>query len=99
MLLLYDRRAYLTDESDLRITIDKNPRYRTSNLNLCTNLEGTSLLPNGEILMEIKTSKGYPTWLVDLLNQNKIYKVRFSKYGTAYQIELKKKLDNIKEDK
>ena len=92
MLLLYDRSAYTCEESDLRITFDKNTRYRTSDLNLCTNLDGIKLLPNGEILMEIKTALGYPMWLVKLLNENKIYKGKFSKYGTAYQIELKKNM-------
>ena len=47
--------------------------------------------------MEIKTGIGYPRWLVDLLNENKVYKNRFSKYGTAYQLELAKFLN--KEEK
>ena len=99
MMLLYDRSAYVTEDSDLRITFDKNTRYRTTNLNLSSNLQGTRLLPNGEILMEIKSSRGYPMWLVHLLNQNKAYKRRFSKYGTAYEIEYKKNLYSIEEEK
>ena len=91
LLLLYEREAYSKEGEDLRITFDKNTRYRVEDLKLSTNLQGTPLLDKGEILMEIKTSKGYPWWLVDLLNKNKVYKSRFSKYGTAYQLELKKK--------
>lgn len=91
MLLLYDRSAYITKDSDLRITFDKNTRYRTENLNLCIGLEGTKLLPNGEVLMEIKSALGYPDWLIKLLNENNIYKAKFSKYGTAYKIEQAKK--------
>ena len=97
MLLLYDRTAYRQDGTDLRITFDRNVRYRTERLNLCEGLDGTLLLPDGNILMEIKTGIGYPRWLVDLLNANKIYKQRFSKYVTAYQIELKKQLEKQEE--
>ena len=96
MLLLYDRTAYFHNNSDLRITFDKRPRYRIDNLNLHTNLDGKLLLDEDMVIMEIKTSLGYPRWLIDLLNENKVYKTRFSKYGTAYKIELKKKLN--KED-
>ena len=97
MLLIYDRTAYICEGSDLRITFDKNVRYRTENLNLCYGLDGNNLLPNGEILMEVKTSTGYPRWLIDLLNQNKIYKGRFSKYGTAYQLVFKKHITEKEE--
>lgn len=96
MLLLYDREAYINKDLDLRITFDRNVRYRNDNLNLTTSLDGINLLDNGEVLMEIKTSRCYPLWLVRLLNNNKIYKSRFSKYGTAYQLELKKRLKGVK---
>lgn len=95
MLLLYDRMAYINKDLDLRITFDKNVRYRKDNLNLTSNLDGISLLEDGKVLMEIKTSRAYPLWLVRLLNENHIYKTRFSKYGTAYQLELKKKLKGV----
>ncbi len=98
MLLLYDRSAYTCSYSDLRITFDKNPRYRTTDLNICTSLDGISLLPDGKILMEIKTSLGYPIWLVKLLNENKIYKTSFSKYGAAYKNEFNIKKYQKKEE-
>lgn len=91
MLLLYDRTAYLDTNSDLRVTFDKNVRYRTERLDLCSGLDGTLLLSDGELLMEIKTSGAYPMWLVKLLNENGIYKTSFSKYGTAYQLEMQAK--------
>lgn len=95
ILLLYDREAYINKELDLRITFDRNVRYRKENLDLTTSLEGINLLNDNEVLMEIKTSRSYPLWLVRLLNDNHIYKSRFSKYGTAYQLELKKKLKGV----
>ena len=90
MLLLYDRTAYHDYKlgTDLRITFDRNIRYRTECLDLCSGFDGTPLLPNGEIMMEIKTVGAYPMWLVHLLNGNRIYKTSFSKYGTAYQMEM-----------
>ena len=87
MLLIYDRTAYRQEDTDLRITFDKNVRYRTKNLSLKCEPIGKLLLENGEVLMEIKTTGGYPRWLLDLLAKYKIYKQSFSKYGTAYKQE------------
>lgn len=89
MLLLYDRTAYFDRKAgtDLRVTFDKNIRYRTERLDLCSGLDGTLLLPEGEIMMEVKTGGAYPMWLVSLLNGHKIYKTSFSKYGAAYLAE------------
>ena len=96
MLLLYDRAVYI-GEDKLRITFDKNIRYRTDRLSLCSGLDGTHILTNGEVMMEVKTGGAYPRWLVELLNGNKIYKTSFSKYGTAYKLEFLKQRENIKE--
>jgi hypothetical protein len=38
--------------------------------------------------MEIKSSLGFPRWLVDLLNEQKSYKRSFSKAGEAHKREL-----------
>ena len=91
MLLLYDRTAYVDKDSDLRITFDKNVRYRLNDLNLHTSLEGKKIINDDQILMEIKTGSGYPSWLIKILNENKAYKTRFSKYGKAYESCLKNK--------
>jgi hypothetical protein len=85
MLILYDRTAYAEEGSDLRITFDKNIRYRTERLTLHEGLDGIRLHPDGRVLMEIKTGMPYPLWLVRLLNEFKIYKISFSKYGEAYK--------------
>ena len=95
MLLLYDRTAYLETGSDLRVTFDRNIRYRTERLSLCSGLDGTLLLPEGEVLLEIKTGGAYPTWLIGLLNGNGIYKTSFSKYGAAYIREQKAKKESV----
>jgi hypothetical protein len=49
---------------------------------------GKSLLPDGQWLMEIKTSGSIPVWLCKLLSEYKIYPVSFSKYGTEYKRSL-----------
>ncbi|MBO4940451.1 MAG: polyphosphate polymerase domain-containing protein [Clostridia bacterium] len=97
MLLLYDRTAYHEEGSELRITFDKNIRYRTERLDLCAGLDGTPILDGGRVMMEIKTAGAYPTWLITLLNENGLYKTSFSKYGTAYKMEEEKKRNTTEE--
>lgn len=93
-LIIYDRIAYYQDNSDLRITIDKNPRYRTDNLNLHTSLEGIPLVKEGAIL-EIKVQHSVPLWLSKILTEGKIYQTSFSKVGTAHKISMKEKKTNF----
>lgn len=92
-LIIYDRIAYFQENSDLRVTLDMNPRYRVEELNLHTSLEGIPLLKEGEAILEIKVQHSIPLWLVDILTKEKIYKSSFSKVGTAHKMELKKKIN------
>ena len=92
-LIIYDRLAYKEDQGDLRLTIDHNPRYRVSDLNLTTSMEGISLLPKGYTILEIKVQGAMPLWLSKILDEGKIYRSSFSKYGTAYTIEITKALE------
>lgn len=84
-LIIYDRIAYYQDNSDVRITLDMNPRYRTSDLNLHTSLEGIPLLKEGEAILEVKVQHSVPLWLVDILTKEKIHQSSFSKVGTAHK--------------
>lgn len=93
-LIIYDRLAFYRDDSDLRITIDMNPRYRTHNLNLHTSMEGEPLLDGGEAILEIKVQNAIPLWLVEILSKGKIYQNSFSKVGNAHIREMKKKEQN-----
>ena len=90
-LIIYDRVAYYQDNSDLRITIDMNPRYRTNDLNLHTSMEGISLLDDGGAILEVKVQHSIPLWLTAILSEGKIYQTSFSKVGTAHKLELAKK--------
>lgn len=86
MLILYDRIAFFGD-GELRVTFDKNVRYRTERLTLSDGLDGIPLFDEPRIIMEIKCVMAMPLWLVRLLSDNKIYKTSFSKYGEAYKKE------------
>ena len=83
--ILCEREAYFSSEDEnVRLTFDKNIRYR---LGFPTNeniKEGTPLINDGEYILEIKTPGAMPMWLVHALSECKIYPARFSKYAHAY---------------
>lgn len=89
-LIIYDRVAYFEPDGDLRLTIDYNPRYRMHDLDLITSMDGTSLLNEGETILEIKVQGSMPLWLTHILDEGKMKKSSFSKYGTAYEREMLK---------
>lgn len=86
VFLSYEREAYYAnDGSDFRVTFDDHILCRQKHLSLQEAVQGTSLLQEGMVLMELKTSDGIPLWMSHTLTQEKIYKTTFSKYGTAYK--------------
>ena len=87
-LIIYDRTAYFDPNSDLRLTLDENPRYRVTDLNLHTSMDGKSLLKDDGAILEIKVQGAMPLWLVNLLSSQKIYQSSFSKVGEAYKKEM-----------
>ena len=98
--LSYDRLAYRMKEtartsenntaainngsSDFRVTFDENILFRDYDISLTSEVYGTPLLEDDQVLMEIKCSGGIPMWMVKVLSEEHIYKTSFSKYGTAY---------------
>jgi hypothetical protein len=89
LYLAYDRRAYV-GESDLRVSFDTNIRTRRCDLRLEAGTGGDPLLTDDLWLMEIKVARSIPLWLCRLLSEYRIYPVSFSKYGVAYQQELRR---------
>lgn len=89
-LIIYDRTAYVELGGDLRLTIDRNPRYRMDHLSLTHSMDGISLLPPGCSILELKVQNAIPLWLSRALSEAHIYKTSFSKYGEAYRRELQK---------
>lgn len=89
----YDRLAYFEkNNSDFRLTIDRNIQTRRSDLRLEIPSYGEQLLPEGKWLIEAKAFKAFPLWFVRFLSNRKIYSTSFSKYGAEYKkyIETKK---------
>lgn len=86
--LAYDREAfYAPDDRDFRMTFDRGLRYRTYDVTLGGNDEGTYLMPADQSILEVKTTKAMPLWLVRFLSEEKLFKASFSKIGRAYQRE------------
>ena len=89
MMICYDREAWYDKwDHDLRITFDRNVRWRDRDLALSLGDHGTPVLAEDEILMEIKTGSAIPLWLTEFLSLEGIYKTSFSKYAHAYEAML-----------
>ena len=85
VFLSYEREAYYDKSGgDFRVTFDDNILCRQTDLNLCADIYGEQILPEGKVLMELKCSGGIPLWMAEVLSRERIYKTSFSKYGTAY---------------
>ena len=84
-MILYDRTAYYEPEGDLRLTIDRNPRYRTDALSFDHAPVGIPLLAPGDTILEIKVQDTIPLWLVRILSEGNIKRGSISKYGEAYR--------------
>lgn len=85
IVLFYERIAlYGIEDEELRITFDRNIRWRAHDVSLSKGDEGECLLPPDMRLMEIKISESFPLWLSRLLSEMRIYPTSFSKYRTAY---------------
>ena len=92
MLIACEREAWFDEaHPDLRLTFDRNIRYRESELRLDRGSAGTALLPKNTVLLEIKTAGAMPLWLADALDADGILPGSFSKYGEAYLRSLEKK--------
>lgn len=85
ILVYYTRESY-RGENNLRITFDKNLKYRNRNLKFTKNAKDKYAFKDIKtVIMEIKASWSYPLWLVRLLAKEQIYPERFSKIGKVYE--------------
>ena len=97
MFLSYERIAYYDIENkDFRLTFDSNILARNYDLELEKGNYGISILDKEKIIMEVKSLGAMPMWFVKILNQQKIYPSRFSKYGEAYKKLILKESNEIK---
>lgn len=68
----------------LRITFDKNIRWRTENLDLGKGNDGRGILQPGQYLMELKIAGAISLELAHIFSELNIRQISFSKYGKAY---------------
>ena len=80
------------DDEELRVTFDGNLRYRMSRLDFANGTEGEPIIPEDKLVLEIKTPSAMPLWLTALLDERRIFPQKFSKYATAFNKELEKRL-------
>lgn len=84
-----EREAYVAkDNPELRITFDRNLRWRNTELDLRCGSAGELLMQPGEVLMEIKIPGSAPLWLARMLSELAIFPTGYSKYGTCYREHL-----------
>jgi SPX domain protein involved in polyphosphate accumulation len=78
----YDRQAF--EEDDLRITFDTSIASNRDSVLLTNKAADSKLLADEYYLMEVKSAKAMPLWLVEMLSSKQIYPSSFSKYGTDF---------------
>lgn len=69
----------------LRITFDRDVEWSYLKGFESYDSLARPLMTADERIMEIKTTKGMPRWLIDVLNELEIYPQSFSKVGKSYQ--------------
>lgn len=89
VFLACDREAYVgVEDNELRITFDRDIRWRADELDLTLGSHGEAITAPGQVLMEIKMPMSSPLWLARMLSDNGIFPTGFSKYGVCYKENL-----------
>lgn len=84
--IAYARQAYFgKDDCDFRMTFDSDIRMRQDRLSLQESTDGALILPYDKSILEIKTCKSMPLWLVEFVAKHSLFKTNWSKYAVAYQ--------------
>lgn len=87
----YERLGFFDkNDKEFRVTFDSDIHTKRNNFDFDTDDYEENLLPDGTYILEIKSVRNYPIWLVNKLNELKIYRHSFSKYGTEYKRFLSK---------
>ena len=89
VFLAADREAYAgVENNELRITFDRNIRWRDHDFDLTLGDFGKPVTKPGQVLMEIKMPESCPMWLARMLSECEIFPTGFSKYGECYKENL-----------
>ena len=87
------REAYRAKEDhELRITFDRDIRWRSTDLDLTAGSHGELLTQPGQVLMEVKIPGAAPLWLARMLSEQELFPRNFSKYGTCYKEKILKEI-------
>ncbi|MBR6172704.1 MAG: polyphosphate polymerase domain-containing protein [Eubacterium sp.] len=73
-------------DPELRITFDREIRWRTEDLELTSGPQGEELLQPGQYLMEVKIANAFPMELARIFSELSIFPATFSKYGRGYEV-------------
>ncbi|MBQ6476764.1 MAG: polyphosphate polymerase domain-containing protein [Clostridia bacterium] len=91
--IFYDRTAYESvGGGPFRFTLDENIRYRTDRFSLAEEPSGERILRPDACLLEVKTADAVPVWLSRFFTENGIYRTSFSKYGAAFEKQMKERM-------
>ena len=86
IFLSYERDSWKGREDPfLRLTLDREILWRAEALDLRCGAWGEPLLEPNQVLMEVKISNAAPLWLAEVLSENGIFPVSFSKCGRAFE--------------
>lgn len=106
MVVSYDRIALrgrqdspAGDLTGLRITFDRNMRWRSEDLDLRKGNGGEELTQPGTRLMEVKIAGAMPVFLAEILSKNRIFPAHFSKYGMAYTTETARQITALRAER
>ncbi|MCH5286938.1 MAG: polyphosphate polymerase domain-containing protein [Christensenellaceae bacterium] len=81
----YERDAFFGREDPLlRVTFDRHIRWREDRLTLAEGDDGTLVLPDDPIVMEVKIAAAAPLWMARMFSELGVYPTNFSKYGVCY---------------
>jgi len=83
-LVTYEREAFFSKfDKSLRITLDKNIRYKKAENCDILFSEDTDTVDTDFFILEIKFRKGFPDWLQKILRSLNLKRGSFSKYTTS----------------
>ncbi len=88
-VVMYNRQALVGSDLDigLRVTFDRDLRYRTDDLDLANKAQtGYFLFPPDSVIMEIKVNERVPYWLTELTAKHNLNLVRVSKYCQSIEV-------------
>jgi hypothetical protein len=82
----YERESYKTEieSTDLRVTLDRNIRYKVGNGIRLDDSDGTLLMSPRRYIVEIKTIGDTPKWLDGFFKSRSLKPRSYSKYAKAY---------------